>query len=65
MRFVLLSLLLASVFARPKKPVVIPPMYPNDPLTLEGRDVKVLIAGGGLAGMSAALVRLFIHLGEC
>ena len=39
----------------PNPPLIILPFYDNDPLTLEGRDRSVLIIGGGLAGMSAAL----------
>ncbi len=39
-----------------KPPIVIPPVNPQDPKTLpDGVVKKVLVVGGGLAGLSAAL----------
>ena len=40
---------------RPRPPFMIYPVYDQDPLNLEGRERKILVIGGGLAGMSAAL----------
>ncbi|KAL0491180.1 carotenoid phi-ring synthase [Acrasis kona] len=54
----LLILLVAlnCVICRPKPPVVIEPKNPNDPVGLpSGKAKSVLIVGGGLAGLSAAL----------
>jgi isorenieratene synthase len=52
--FCLLSCLLIGTFAKP--PVVIEPKNPNDPPQLpKGSIKKVLVIGGGLAGLSAAL----------
>lgn len=45
-----------SSHAFPAKPVVIPPLNPKDPLTLaDGTRKTVLIVGGGLSGLSAAM----------
>lgn len=41
--------------AIPRRPFTLWPLYDDDPLTLEGRERSVLVIGGGLAGMSAAL----------
>ena len=44
-----------SAHATPRSPFIILPIYDDDPLTLEGRQRSILIVGGGLAGLSAAL----------
>ena len=44
-----------SAHATPRSPFIILPIYDDDPLTLEGRQRSILIIGGGLAGLSAAL----------
>lgn len=50
------SLLIGSCHAFPHPPVEIPPKNPNDPPTLPPNQTKkVLICGGGLAALSAAL----------
>ena len=41
--------------ALPRDPFIIMPLYDQDPLTLEGRERSILVVGGGLAGLSAAL----------
>ena len=41
--------------AAPNSPFIIMPFYDDDPLTLANEDRHILIIGGGLAGMSAAL----------
>lgn len=52
---IFLALSLAQLICA-KPPVVIPPKNPNDPVRLPpGVNKNVLIIGGGLAGMSAAI----------
>lgn len=54
----LLAIATLLVDARPKPPVIIQPLNPNSPVkwdSTRGPAPRVLIAGGGLAGLSSAL----------
>ncbi|CEL94580.1 unnamed protein product [Vitrella brassicaformis CCMP3155] len=56
LRLVCIAIWVVHAYAKPHGPSVIPPENPDDPVYLHpGHSKSVLVIGGGLAGLSAAL----------